>query len=110
MVHREDGSRADVQGIARDISDRRRAEAEIEASRELLRATIESTADGILAVDGDGRIAHANRRCAELWRIPPALLDERDDNKLIASVGEQLEDPDSFLAKVRQLYSSQVES
>ena len=103
------GMPAYVQGIARDIGDRRRAEIEIGASRELLRATLESTADGILVVDAQGCVLHANRRFTELWRIPAWLLDERDDHKLIAFVVEQLEDPDAFLAKVRELYGSLAE-
>jgi diguanylate cyclase (GGDEF)-like protein/PAS domain S-box-containing protein len=109
MVHGEDGTRAYVQGIARDISERKRGDAEIGASHELLRATIESTADGILVVDCDGRVVHANARFAELWRIPMELIEERDDNKLIASVVGQLDEPEAFLAKVRELYRSRDE-
>ena len=95
-----------VQGIARNVAERKRVERELEEGREVLRATIESTADGILAVAADGRVLHANRRFLELWRIPQSLADERDDEKLIACVLEQLEDPDAFLARVRELYES----
>ena len=106
MVRTDDGAPAYVQGIARDVGDRKRADTEIAASRELLRATLESTADGILVVDAEGRVLHANRRFIELWRIPPALIEERDDQKLTAFVVEQLDDEDGFLDKVRDLYGS----
>ncbi len=103
------GDATAVQGIARDISERKRTEAELEASRELLRATVESTADGILVVDAEGRVLHTNQRFIDLWRIPPSLLDDRDDGKLLDSVLEQLDDPGAFLAKVRELYGSHAE-
>jgi PAS domain S-box-containing protein len=71
----------------------------------LLRATLESTADGILVVGRDGRILTHNRRFAEMWRIPESVLASRDDGQALAWVLEQVRDPDAFMAKVRELYA-----
>ena len=43
----------------------------------LLRATLESTADGILVVDRDGRIVTSNRQFAVMWRIPAEVVTSR---------------------------------
>jgi diguanylate cyclase (GGDEF)-like protein len=72
----------------------------------ILAATLESTADGILVVDQDGKIASSNHRFAELWRIPAEILDSRDDDAALSFVLGQLRDPDAFIAKVEALYQT----
>jgi diguanylate cyclase (GGDEF)-like protein len=57
-------------------------------------------------VDNKGRVLKANRRFADLWRIPQSLMDVGDDRTLLDFVMNQLSDPDAFLKKVRLLYDS----
>jgi|GEM_PF-409425 len=92
-----------------DITGRKKAEKALRESEELLRATFNATADGILVVDGRGKISQMNQRFIEMWRIPHELQGSREDEKLLAYVLDQLEDPDGFLAKVRDLYQSSRE-
>ncbi len=75
-------------------------------SEERLRAILDSTGDGILAVDASGKTIFSNRRFLELWRIPQSLADTCDDNAMLGFVLEQLVDPDGFLRKVKQLYGT----
>jgi signal transduction histidine kinase len=99
-------NRWQVFGVTTDISDLKRVEAELRRSETGLQATLESTADGILAVDSKGKVIKANRRFAELWRIPQSLMDAGDDRVLLDFVLKQLSDPDAFLKKVQLLYST----
>ena len=71
-----------------------------------LRATLESTADGILAVDNSGKILLVSRRFAEIWRIPDTLMEQGQDSVLLDFVVDQVTDPDAFLNKVQSLYGS----
>ena len=75
-------------------------------NEELLKATIESTADGILVVDKNEKISHVNNRFAQIWNIPNELIETRDDNKLLDYVLDQLLYPKEFLSKVQELYNS----
>ena len=90
----------------RDITDRQRAEDEITRSMSVLRATLESTTDGILVVDEQGKIVDFNQRFAEMWRIPEHILVPRSDQQALAFVLDQLKDPEAFLTKVRGLYAT----
>lgn len=84
---------------------RKQAEAKIENSLSLLRATLESTADGILVVNNEGKIVSFNQKFVDMWRIPESVIASHDDNQALAYVLDQLKDPEVFLDKVRELYS-----
>lgn len=72
-----------------------------------LRATLDATTDGILAIDGNGRIVFANQQFLDMWRLPKELVAPGlQDDQLLASAHTQLRDPESFLAQVRVLYAS----
>jgi two-component system cell cycle sensor histidine kinase/response regulator CckA len=90
--------------------ERKQSEAVIRQTLSLLEATLDSTADGILVVDLHGKIVKFNKQFAEMWRIPQEVLDTKDDNQALAFVLSQLQHPDSFLMKVRELYSKPYES
>jgi PAS domain S-box-containing protein len=89
----------------RDVTERLLAEHETQQALSLLRATFESTADGILVVDREGRVAAYNHRFAQLWQLPDSLLSTQDDHQLLQYVVAQLKDPGGFLRKVQELYA-----
>jgi two-component system, cell cycle sensor histidine kinase and response regulator CckA len=79
---------------------------ELRNSVSLLEATLDSTENGILVVDREGRITTFNERFAELWRIPAAVLETEDDDEAIRFAIDQLVDPDAFVAKIREVYAT----
>ena len=66
----------------RDHTGQRRIENELEKLIAELRATLESTADGILVTDLDGGIRSYNHLFAKLWNLPDELLTQRDDSAI----------------------------
>ena len=70
----------------------------------LLSATIESTLDGLMAVDANGDIVACNRRFAEMWGIEDGTLTSGDSNELLLSLLGEVRDPVLFFEKVSELY------
>jgi len=93
--------------IIRNITERKRADEELRSAVSLLRSTLESTANGTLVVDLNGKIVLFNRRFAEIWQIPEDILNNRDDDAALKHALARLKDPEGFLQKVRELYASQ---
>jgi len=93
------------QELRSEMSVRKRAEIEVKRSLSLLEATLESTADGILVVDRESKIASFNQKFVDMWRIPDTIISSKDDDQALAFVLNQLKDPDRFLSKVRELYN-----
>ncbi len=92
--------------IARDITERKKAEEALQESEAKLKVILESTADGILAIDINGKVIKANTRFIELWHIPSTVISSGNDNDLLNFVLDQLNDPEQFLNKVKLLYKS----
>jgi diguanylate cyclase (GGDEF)-like protein/PAS domain S-box-containing protein len=87
------------------LAERVDAANDLQSTLSLLTATLDSTADGILVVDNEGKISQFNSRFVEMWRLPDHLLAERNDQSALQFVEEQLVHPEAFRSKVRELYS-----
>jgi len=95
--------------LIRDVTDSRRVEAALREATQfsqntvsVLQSILESTADGLLVVDHDGRIVSYNNRFAQLWGAPLAVMASGDEALLAHAMG-QVRHPSAFLARVREL-------
>jgi PAS domain S-box-containing protein len=87
------------------VTERHVAAGDMQSALSLLRATFESTADGLLVVDRDRRVAAYNHRFAQLWQLPDSVLSAGDDEQLLQYAMAQLKDPEAFRRKVNDLYA-----
>jgi PAS domain S-box-containing protein len=105
------GNKTLLAGFTIDITDRKRAEEQLLYSISLTNAALDSTPDGILLVDREGKITRWNQKFVDLWRIPGRLLMEPfTDAPILRHVTDQMTDPEAFLAKVNKLYENPEES
>jgi diguanylate cyclase (GGDEF)-like protein/PAS domain S-box-containing protein len=79
-----------------DRSAQRVAEDELETRVAELRATLESTADGILVTDLTGKIRGFNRHFAQLWGMPEDMLVQGHDQAVFAWMRRSVSDPDDY--------------
>ena len=106
FLREKNGKPTEIIVVSRDITERKRAEEALQLQEMQLRTILESTGDGILAVDNAGKVIKTNQRFADLWKIPSDLFKKGSDEALLAYVLDQLVDPDAFLEKVHALYAS----
>jgi PAS domain S-box-containing protein len=89
--------------VSTDMTDRIRLEEEVAKGASLMTATLESTSDGIFVVDRVGKIINYNQKFLEMWYIPETVIEERDEEVLLAYLEDQLEDRVGFIEKVNWL-------
>lgn len=97
---------AQVEELQQRLEQDKRKENLLRRKEEVLHAALDSTADGILAVDEIGHVVFANKQFAKMWHIPPDLIEAGDDDELLQFALAQLVAPEEFLDKVRALYQS----
>jgi two-component system cell cycle sensor histidine kinase/response regulator CckA len=101
----EVGKTVRTYGVNVDITWRKRVEEELRRTVSLLQSTFDSTSEGLLVVDLSGHIVSFNRRFVTLWNIPQAILDARDDQMALSHVLGQLQEPEKFVQRVKDLYA-----
>jgi PAS domain S-box-containing protein len=99
------GWKGGVDVYMRDITDRKRAEEELHHKTALLEAQTNSTIDGILVVDKQGRKIFQNKRTIDLWKIPQHIADSDDDEAQLQHVMYATKYPEQFIEKVAYLYN-----
>ena len=75
----------------------------VQSQTEIIRTTLESTADGILVVDAHNQTVLWNQKFAEMWRIPEEVLRSRSAHQRLNAVMDQLKNPEEFKAKTELL-------
>jgi diguanylate cyclase (GGDEF)-like protein/PAS domain S-box-containing protein/putative nucleotidyltransferase with HDIG domain len=104
------GEATSVVIVSRDVTERVKAAVALQESEEVLRATIESTADGIVVFDDHGQMLHCNSQFASMWGLPQHLLAARNGRALGDFVKDQTEDPEGFISSTRRVFTTSEES
>ncbi len=93
-------------GTAYEISGTAHLELETRYQSTVMSAYLDESPDGILVVDAQNRMKTWNRRFLEIWNIPEEVMEARDGKAALQAVTEQLEDPEGFIQRVMELYST----
>jgi signal transduction histidine kinase/ActR/RegA family two-component response regulator len=102
------------------LTARRRAEEELVHAKEalevktdelarllsMMRATLESTSNGILVTDDGGNVTHFNENYVRMWRVPRDVIESRVRRTLLEFLSGQFDEPAGFLARVDEIHRS----
>lgn len=104
------GTLVGIVGFARDITESKNNEISLKATVSALEASLESTADGILIVNTEGKITNWNKKFLEMWKLSDDILRNNSDSFVLNHILSLLSNPEKFLNKVNYLYSHPDES
>jgi PAS domain S-box-containing protein len=96
------GAYTGILAMITDITERKTTRDELEQSLCLLQTILESTADGILAIDRFGTILTINQQCRQQWNLGEVEL--KSDREFLELVISQLKQPDQFRQQLQTEY------
>jgi len=83
-----------------------RKTAELAHSLSMMRATLESTTDGILVTDERSNVTGFNENFVKMWMIPREVMETERHDALQQFIAPQLKNPETFLRRIAEIYAS----
>jgi PAS domain-containing protein len=98
----EQGLRAMVE-LLQTVIQQAAGEEHLQRLLAIIDTVLESTADGILVVDGDGNLVNFNQRLVSMWNMPDAVTESRLTEEIMGWMMRQLKMPDVLLRTMSEL-------
>ncbi|MCD2201207.1 response regulator [Halobacterium sp. KA-4] len=94
-----------VVGFARDVTERKDHERDLERTNAVLSTLVDTLPLGVMAEDESRNVLAVNRRILDIFGRPedPEELVGADTEQMAAIVSEQFEDPDAFIERTTEL-------
>ncbi|MBC6430113.1 PAS domain-containing protein [Nostoc sp. HG1] len=89
--------------LCREKASDHQTETELEKSLSLLKATLDSTADGIIAITSKGDILTCNQKFFQMWQIPDSLIMPLKHTQYLNFYKNQLKAPEFFCRRIQEL-------
>lgn len=89
----------------RDITEEKNVFNQLSDKVSIIESILPSIHSGLLVIANDSSVTLFNKIFLKLWRIPDYLAKEKNDEKLLKFVLDQIAYPKEFLARVRYLYA-----
>jgi PAS domain S-box-containing protein len=79
---------------------------ELARSLAMMRATLESTTDGILVTNAAGEVTSFNQKFVEMWRVPPERMDLKEHRPILELTSAQFADGLAFRSRIEEIYAT----
>src|ERR1044071_5572782 len=97
-------SSRDMQRLYQDL--KQRAESERAEQDAIMRATLESAIEGVLLVDNNRKVIAVNKRFAEMWRLPEAVMASGDQRAVAEAAMKRVKMADVVMSRIDGLYDT----
>ncbi len=97
-------------GYFMDITEKVHMEKDNRMVHAILEAEHNTSLDGILVVDIDGKVISFNEKFCQIFEVPEDLIQLKDDNLLLQNSMTKVVNPDAFFTKIRYLYDHKSET
>jgi PAS domain S-box-containing protein len=110
-----DISSREMQGLYQDLKKRSESELarerhRVDESLAILRATLEAMTEGVMVADTNRRVIVANRRFAEMTRVPAEVMASEDHRAIVEHATQRYADPQAAQAEIERLHATDVTS
>jgi PAS domain S-box-containing protein len=79
---------------------------ELAHSLSMMRATLESTTDGILVTNAQGEVTGFNQKFVDMWRLPQELMDTGRHRQILEVTAQRFKEPEKFRARIEEIYGA----
>jgi len=93
-------------GLVRATEALERKTRELAHSLSLVRATLESTTDGILVTDAHGLVTGCNQKYLRMWRVERERVEGQEYSRLTEATVQQIIEARAYQARIREIYDS----
>lgn len=93
-----------------DITEHKKREEELMLKNIILSTQLDTSLEGILVIDDEGKVISYNRRFYELWGLEEEYLAEASDPDLLERVKDKIIDKETFLNRIHHLYAHKDEN
>lgn len=93
--------------IRTDITERKESDLRVKKGLSLMLSVMESTDNGILVTDPDGKVLQFNHRFCDIWSISPEALNELEHDEFAYMDKIKIVDGEGFITSIDSLYQDQ---
>jgi PAS domain S-box-containing protein len=108
--YHQNGAFKQAHCILQDITERTQTKNELTSSLSVLHASLESTAEGIIAVDREAKVVLHNVKFAEMWPMPKEILTNRENGDALNFIVSLMIKPEEFSFWLKELTEKPAES
>jgi PAS domain S-box-containing protein len=110
IVKDEENTPVAIVGVASDITEYKLIQDSLKSYVSLLNATINSTVDGIVSVNLEGKIVIYNEQFLKIWGLSSEVLNQSSNDLLLSIISGLLEKQNNFETRIKALSLKPAES